>query len=56
MGDELRHGGVGILIKKNWSESVLSIPRVNHRIMILKMLIEKDLGQSHMPLCYKGMT
>ena len=39
------HGGVGILIKEKWSESVLSLSlsRVNPRIMLLKMLIKKTL-------------
>ena len=31
-GDESRHGGIGILIKEKWSESVLSISRINPRI------------------------
>ena len=42
-GDESGHGGVGILIKEKWSESVLSISRVNPHIMMLKILIEKSL-------------
>ena len=37
--DDLGHAGVGILIKEKWSESVLSISKVNLRIMMLKMLI-----------------
>ena len=43
MGDEPGHGGISILIKEKWSESVLSISRVNPHIMMLKMLIEKFL-------------
>ena len=42
-GDELGHGGIGILIKEKWFESVLSISRVNPCIMMLKMQIEKSL-------------
>ena len=42
-GDDLGHGGLGILIKQKWSESVLSISGVYPRIMMLKMLIEKTL-------------
>ena len=42
-GDESKHSGLGILTKEKWSESVLSISRVNPHIMMLKMLIEKSL-------------
>ena len=39
LGDESEHGVIGILIKEKWSESVLSISRVNLCIMMLKMLV-----------------
>ena len=42
-GYKLGHGGIGIQIKEKWSESVLSISRVNLRIMMLRMLIEITL-------------
>ena len=42
-GDESGHGGVGVLIKEKWIESVLSIARVSSRIILMKMLIEKTL-------------
>ena len=42
-GDISGYGGVGVLIKDKWSESVLSVVRMNSRIIMLKTLIEKTL-------------
>ena len=42
-GDGLGRGGVGIMIKEQWIESVLSITRVNPRIIMMKLLIGKKL-------------
>ena len=43
-GNESSNSGVGILTKDKWTESILSISRVNPCIMMLKMLIEKSLA------------
>ena len=40
-GDSSGLGGVGILLAEQWIHKVLSVVRVNHRIMRLRLLVGK---------------
>ena len=40
-GDPSGLGGVGILLAEKWIDKVLSVVRINHRIMMLRLLVGK---------------
>ena len=40
-GDSSGLGGMGILLAEQWIDKILSVVRVNHRIMTLRLLVRK---------------
>ena len=42
-GDNSGFGGVGVLLNENWIDKVISVVRLNHRIVSIRILVDKSI-------------